>query len=487
MYSSAACLPRTLLEMTRVRLGRTFFGARLSSSHLTSSRRLTVRCLMNSENLSKLSELAIQYGPFFFSILFMLGVMRWAYRVFKETSTRTNPAASPRDLSTVRLVFLGTFFFGLMLVVVSVVWWLGFRPKIYAYQGQIIDLQEYETLVPASENVYFRTEPKESIDGIPLRNEHFLIVQNSPISKGQSFDIEFSKNKSKRNRFSIVYDPSDLAPKFRVDWDDNLHTNVLHHEKQTSAQAHLFSWTVHAADPQTQIPLSEGKAPTEHAQMMQKSRPAQVLQDSGSDVGAKIIALDEVNRMPASALTAASEPGHEPLLATLLDLTRYSDKEVSYKAAEALKKVNLDDYIVRKLQSPDKRDQADAEKVLLKLGEPDTTRILARIRPAKAAELRARAWQSNAYQVVPTASPQGDRYYVKATWDPANAKTVDCLTVLFNSQLISNRSLEQERALMKNRNTRLVYWYDKDWSVNIAKKIQSCGGNSTFVQAGYMK
>jgi hypothetical protein len=443
---------------------------------------------MNSENLSKLSELALQYGPFFFSILFVLGVMRWAYKVFKETSTRTNPPASQRDLSTVRLVFLGTFFFGLMLVVVSVVWWLGFRPKIYAYQGEIIDLQEYETLVPASEKVYFRAEPKESIDGIPLRNEHFLIVQNSPISMGQSFDIEFSKNKSKRNRFSIVYDPSDSYPKFRVDWDDNLHTNVLHHEKQVSAQAHLLSWTVHAAQAQIQIPLSQGKTPGEHAQMMQKSNwPVQVLQDSSSDVGAKIVALDEVNRMPASVLTAAGDPGHEPLLATLLDLTRYSDKEVSYKAAEALKKVNLDDYVLRKLQSPDKRDRADAEKVLLKLGEPDTTRILAKINPAKSAELRAKASQSIAYQVVPTASPQGDRYYVKATWDAANGKTVDCLTALFNSELISNRSLDQERTLMKNRNTRMVYWYDKDWSINIAKKIRSCGGSATFVQAGNVK
>ena len=139
---------------------------------------------MNPENLSKLSETAIQYGPFFFAVLFVLGVTRWSYGVFKETNAKKNPAATPQQLSTARLVFLGTFFFGLALVGVSVVWWLGFRPKIYAFQGQIIDLHDYEILASASDKLYFRAEPKESIDGIPLRNEHFLVVQGSPINRG---------------------------------------------------------------------------------------------------------------------------------------------------------------------------------------------------------------------------------------------------------------------------------------------------------------
>jgi hypothetical protein len=131
---------------------------------------------MSPENLSKLSEVALQYGPFFFAVLFVLGVTRWAYKVFKEINAKTNPPATPKELSTARLVFLGTFFFGLSLVVVSVVWWLGFRPKIYAFHGEIINLHDYETLAPVSEDLYFRVERKEPIDDIPLRNEHFLVV-----------------------------------------------------------------------------------------------------------------------------------------------------------------------------------------------------------------------------------------------------------------------------------------------------------------------
>ena len=440
---------------------------------------------MNPENLSKLSEIALQYGPFFFAVLFVLGVMRWAYKVFKETNAKTNPPATPKELSAARLVFLGTFFFGLALVVVSVVWWLGFRPRIYAFLGEITNLHDYETLAPASENLYFRAEPKDPIDGIPLRNEHFVIVRNSPLNKGEIFDVEFSKNKSTRNTFHIAYDPSEPDPKFSVDWDDTLHTNVLRQAKTPPVQASRLIWTVHAA--QVANPVYQGKSPRSQIGQ-QPSSPVAVLQDSGSDVGSKIVALDELNRSPVTALTDSSVAGHEPILATLLDLTRHSDKEVSYKAAVAIKKVDLDDYVLRKLNSSQKRDQYDGQQVLFKMEPADSARILGKLSPTKVAALHAKTSQIGDSQVVPTASPQGDRYYVRATWDSTNTAAVACLTNLFHSELLSsgNRTLDQERALM-NRGQRLVYGYDKEWSISIAENIRNCGGKATFVQAGLTK
>jgi hypothetical protein len=380
------------------------------------------------------------------------------------------------------LVFLGTFFFGLALVVVSVIWWLGFRPKIYAFQGEIIDLHEYETLASASDNLYFRVERKESIDDIALRNEHFLAVQSSPLSKGQFFDVEFSKNKSPRNKFQIPYDPTEPNPKFRVDWDDSLHTNVLRRDRAPAVAKRSFIWTVYAAQA---IPVYEGKAPKSQSPQ-QSNSPSAVLQDSWSDVGSKIVALDEINRLPSDALTVPSTDGREPILATLLDLTRHSDKEVAYKAAIAVKKINIDDYVLEKLNSPQKRDQDDGEQVLLKLDHADAARVLAKLNPTKAAALRAKTSQLGGSQVAPTASAQGDRYYVRATWNGTNTAAVSCLTNLFHDELINNRSLDQERALMSH-GQRLVYWYDKEWTISIAEKIRNCGGNATFVQAGSPK
>jgi hypothetical protein len=243
-------------------------------------------------------------------------------------------------------------------------------------------------------------------------------------------------------------------------------------------------WIVHAA--QAAETVYQGKS--QRSQFAQPNSPVAVLQDSGSDVGSKIVALDEINRLPASTLTSTSATGHEPILATLLDLTRHSDKEVSYKAALAIKKVDLDDYVLQKLNSSQKRDREDAEQVLLKLDPADSARILGKLSPTKAAALRAKTSRIGDSQVIPTASAQGDRYYVRATWDSRNTAAVGCLTNLFHNELLSgsSRSMDQERALM-NRGQRLVYAFDKDWTIGIAEKIRSCGGNAAFVQAGLKK
>jgi hypothetical protein len=438
---------------------------------------------MASEDYSNLSGLALQYGPFFFALLFVLGVTRWAYGAFKENNAANT---SPKAFNTMRLVFLCSFFFGLVLVVVSVSWWLRSRPAIYVFRGEIVDLRDYEKLASATDKLYLRREPKDPIDDIALRNEHFLVVQDSPLRKGDSFDVEFSKNSSARNTFHIDYDPADSYPKFGVDWDDNLHTNIMRRCKQpttpTPARAGLFTWIVYAA--QAEMQVYQGK-PSRSQAAQQASSPIAVLQDSSSDVGSKIVALDQLDGMPASALTDPSSPGHEPVLATLLDLTRYSDKEVSYKASIVIQRVDIDEYVAGKLESSNKHDQTDGEQVLRKLNADESARILLKLAPAKSAAWRARASQSPTLQVVPTASGQGDRYYVRATWDGKNSATVDCLTTLFHEVLVSgsNRTLGEERALMK-RSQRLVYAYDKDWSINIAQKIQACGGKAAFVQAG---
>jgi hypothetical protein len=84
----------------------------------------------------------------------------------------------------------------------------------------------------------------------------------------------------------------------------------------------------------------------------------------------------------------------------------------------------------------------------------------------------------------PTGSSQGDRYYVRATWDPADEHEVPCLTQLFNDELASTRSVKAEAAKMKGRAERLIYWYSKDWAISISKKISDCGGKAQYVTPG---
>ena len=88
--------------------------------------------------------------------------------------------------------------------------------------------------------------------------------------------------------------------------------------------------------------------------------------------------------------------------------------------------------------------------------------------------------------LIPTGSSKGDRYYVKAEWDPENRNVANCLTNLFYRELIHNRTLKEEADLMKRKNgKRWVYWYSKEWALYIFEKIEACSSKAFFVGIRY--
>ncbi len=85
--------------------------------------------------------------------------------------------------------------------------------------------------------------------------------------------------------------------------------------------------------------------------------------------------------------------------------------------------------------------------------------------------------------LIPTASEEGDRYYVKTEWDPNNEEQFNCLSELFKGTVLAKRSGEQEKEWMKKLNgTRWVYWYSKEWAIGLAQGVTQCGGKASFVK-----
>jgi hypothetical protein len=168
---------------------------------------------------------------------------------------------------------------------------------------------------------------------------------------------------------------------------------------------------------------------------------------------------------------------------TLLDLTRHSDHELAAKATMLSQRLDTDNYIVQRLSSSNTEDRKMAEAVLLRISKSHSQQLLTRVN-SNAPDLKGTAQEiksGNIQLLQPTGSNSGDRYYVKATWDPEKNEVVSCLTRTFNQNLISNRSLNDERKLMQGLRERYVYWYDKEWAINIAKQIKMCGGDAQFV------
>src|SRR5713101_1554310 len=164
---------------------------------------------MANQNIQQLAEQAFKYGPFFFSVLFLIFLTRWAYKKY-STAIAQVPAIEGADKKINRTMFMSTFFMGLALVVVSVIWWWWFKPGVYLFVGKIQNLQPQEEV--AADVYYLKREYRGALseeDTIgQLRNEEFVILRPSPFRKGQSFALEYSKNHKRREKLWITYEDS---------------------------------------------------------------------------------------------------------------------------------------------------------------------------------------------------------------------------------------------------------------------------------------
>jgi hypothetical protein len=71
---------------------------------------------MNLGETSKLASIAVQYGPFFFSILFCIVLSKWGYSIYKNANVRVEPKpASKQEINTYRYYFAFITIFGVIL------------------------------------------------------------------------------------------------------------------------------------------------------------------------------------------------------------------------------------------------------------------------------------------------------------------------------------------------------------------------------------
>lgn len=209
-----------------------------------------------------------------------------------------------------------------------------------------------------------------------------------------------------------------------------------------------------------------------------------LLQDGRPDVGAKIDALDQLCGMDQSTLKAyaATVVNGESFALTLIELSRHSDKELASKDSKAGVSSDAEGVLAQQLGSTNAEVRKAAEQAVTRISTDRAERILAQAKPSHSKQLAVAKLRTGTTQQIlsPVGSEGGDRYYVKADWEPKEQKTVSCLTAMFNKELISKRSLQDEKKLMANRSSRLVYWYTKDWALMMADKIRTCGARASF-------
>ncbi len=434
-----------------------------------------------------MTELSYQYGPFLFAVLFTLVISKRARNNYYEVVTRSEPPPTDEEKTTYRRVYIGTFAFGVVLVIASVTWWMFNQTYHHVFTGRIVDLKDYEQV--SSMQMYFRPIlHAQHGEAPPMRDEEFVLVQAGTIPSSKTLDVYYSKGGSHIEKFQVCCKDGSHS-KYQVVWSDSLRTNVLERIAPPAGIASVSGNVVWAAEQDEQsvfghqVPFRrDGSA---------RYDPVEVLQDERSDVGSKIVAIDHLLALEDDSLRAMARivTEKEPMAQTLLDLTRHSDKELAYKAHLIDERCDIEGILAgrSKTKGVEKSVKASniefetqspkvlaAPEVAVKAGSAEGDKIVEQVKTDIEEGSKSAA-------VVPTASRDGDRYYVQATWKPTDTAVVDCLARLFNSEPGHNRTLEDEKVLMSGKSERIVWWYSKKWAVWIAARIEECGGTAEFV------
>jgi hypothetical protein len=149
--------------------------------------------IMENGSIERYATIAFEQGPFFFSVLFMLVIVGMAHRCYRKVNLRSNPEASSEEKRCYQIYFVSSFVAGLLLVFISVGWWMYTNVAKHTLRGAIVGLGIKQKLIPVNDDLYMR-EITRNIKGIKLVDQHFVIVRDSPFNTGQKIEFAFFPN-----------------------------------------------------------------------------------------------------------------------------------------------------------------------------------------------------------------------------------------------------------------------------------------------------
>ena len=230
---------------------------------------------------------------------------------------------------------------------------------------------------------------------------------------------------------------------------------------------------------------AEGETPEPQCSISEQS--IKDIQFEETVAGKKIPIIDQLTQLDDANLEKCLKVStdKELMALTILDLSRHTNEELAKKAKALSDRFNLASYIAEEIKSGDESRQNKAVDLLLRIKPDQAKQIIdgfAFLSDESKQDINKMISDGLSKVLIPTDSNQGDRYYVRASWDPKNEEALNCLTKLFNEVLLAKRSLDQEKVQMQKSNgQRWVYWYSKEWIIGMADAITECGGKASFV------
>jgi hypothetical protein len=429
------------------------------------------------------TRLAVQSGPFFFAILFALVMLPRAVKQFQEVRER-------RDSLSVDHWIFGAYFLLTFAVLVGLVsfasWWWASHPPMYVVNGAIHKLNAVEVWSP--DPMFFKKQYDQPMPGVtPTFDVNFLAYQEKPFGDG-TFEIRYRK----------PYDPDLGTPDFisvSVPRDGSHYDfDAVYNEKsgmnelvprltaparpQRPSTAWSFTPTAYAAPlPQMssqaqQRQISSGVIPAPSVASVHNAIVT-ALQSVKVYTGSEIQALDNVRRASATDRAQFTESEvTEPMIISLLDLTRHEDHELRSKARALLEGVDIRSIFARKLSGTGVRDiyfaaltRIDVRTALAILKgishdpNPTATRALRH-------RIEAAAWAPRFLSA--TTSSHGDRYWLAVGWRDGDRPSEKCVADTFSN----SRGPDMGPESMRSPTMRQIFSYSKQRILDLADRIE---------------
>jgi hypothetical protein len=170
---------------------------------------------MDIPAFERVVQLALQFGPFLFAILFILVVTRTAYGYYNDCITRTAPPASAEERKTYRFYFLCSVWAGIAVMALSIDWWVYAQSRgNNVYQVAIVNLKSDEYI---SADYFTKSVQRPVVrGGSPIHDDYLLVVQDKPFQIGDKFTFSYYKVAGVPGSGLVGVDPVELGVPTRV-------------------------------------------------------------------------------------------------------------------------------------------------------------------------------------------------------------------------------------------------------------------------------
>ena len=170
------------------------------------------------KGLETLSNFGFSYGPFFFSIFFMVFVMKRTREWYFEANTRKQPLASDYEKKIHGRTYIASYVTGTTLVFIAVGWWVYAQLQTHTFKGVIEGVNPKTQIYTSQENVYLRISNHSTGLG-QMQNYHSVIVEDEPFKHGEYFILNYlpqsgGLNLPKPIELKVIYDGK--SDRFRI-------------------------------------------------------------------------------------------------------------------------------------------------------------------------------------------------------------------------------------------------------------------------------